>query len=65
MHEDLPFHTLPYCPPHFVSSQAFIPDSYDELQSFPFETILTTALPGRDQYGGYINSYGFRYYYET
>jgi hypothetical protein len=65
MHGDLPLHILPYHPPHFASSQAFIPDSYDELQSFPSQNIPTTALPGRDQYGGYINSYGFPYYYES
>lgn len=57
--------TLAYYPPVFVGSQPFIPETYDELQSFPNQVIPTTAPSGAEQYGEHMGSYGFPYYFEN
>ena len=57
--------TLAYYPPVFVGSQPFIPQTFDELQSFPPPMIPTTAPPGGEQYGEHMGSYAFPYYFDN
>ncbi|KAJ5679893.1 hypothetical protein N7462_008137 [Penicillium macrosclerotiorum] len=57
--------TLGYYPPMFVGSQPFMPESYDELQTFPHTTIPTTGQPATDPYGEHMDTYAFPYYFDN
>lgn len=58
-------HTLAYYPPVYVGSQPFIPESYDELQSFPPQVIPTSAPPGVEHYGEHMDGYVFPYFFDN
>ncbi|KAF3389426.1 Uncharacterized protein F1880_004497 [Penicillium rolfsii] len=58
-------HTLGYYPPVFVGTQQYIPEHYDELQSFPAQVIPTAASPGAEQFEEPVDSYAFPYYFDN